>query len=189
MSSHVRTKATRPGPVWPVRYGIGSSTPLPTNGLLANAQTLQNCFVTFRVRIAKVGQKPTTLSNQSQQPFPGAVVLLMRLEMLRQQRNPRAQQSNLYFWRPGIGFVALIVSKNLPLCFNRQCHSRGNTPCLLLISFWYVIQNNTMAGGLGRGFQLKHLETKHLIRPRRAQCVLPRIEFPVYFNLVNSVGA
>jgi hypothetical protein len=30
--------------------------------------------------------------------------------------------------------VALIPGENLLLCFNRQCHSRGNAPCLLLIS-------------------------------------------------------
>ena len=35
----------------------------------------------------------------------------VRLEMLRQQRNALAQQGNLYFWRPGIGFVALICTK------------------------------------------------------------------------------
>jgi hypothetical protein len=39
--------------------------------------------------------------------------------------------------------VALIPGKNLLLCFNRQCHSRGNAPCLLLISLWYVHQNTT----------------------------------------------
>jgi hypothetical protein len=31
--------------------------------------------------------------------------------------------------------VALICGKNLPLCFNRQCHSRGNAPYLLFSRF------------------------------------------------------
>jgi hypothetical protein len=65
--------------------------------------------------------------------------------MLRKHRDSGAQQGNLYFWRPGIGFVALIPGENLLLCFNRQCHSRGNAPCLLLISLWYVHQNTTGA--------------------------------------------
>jgi hypothetical protein len=42
--------------------------------------------------------------------------------------------------------VALIPGENLLLCFNRQCHSRGNAPCLLLISLWYVHQNTTRWG-------------------------------------------
>ena len=69
--------------------------------------------------------------------FAVGVVLgfLMRLEMLRERANPLAQDCNLYFRRPGIGLVALIAGKNLPLCFNCQCHSKGDTPCLLLISF------------------------------------------------------
>src|SRR5258708_314850 len=66
------------------------------------------------------------------------MILLVRLEMLRKHRDARAQQSNLYFWRSGVGFVALIPGENLLLCFYRQCHCRGKTPCLLLISLWYV---------------------------------------------------
>src|SRR5262249_34225429 len=108
------------------------------NGLAANTQLLQNRLVTLRIRIAQVSQKPATLGYQGQQTLAGAVVFLVRREMLSEQRNALAQESNLYFWRPGVGFVALIRGKNLPLCFNRQCHSRGNAPCLLLFSFWYV---------------------------------------------------
>src|SRR5277367_5650508 len=83
--------------------------------LAANAKPLQNCFVTLGVRIAQVRQKPSTLRNQGEESLAGTMVLFMRLEMLREQRNPLTQEGNLYFWRPGVGFVALIVSKNLPL--------------------------------------------------------------------------
>jgi hypothetical protein len=31
--------------------------------------------------------------------------------------------------------VALIPGENLLLCFNRQCHSGGNAPCLLFSRF------------------------------------------------------
>src|SRR4051794_3512427 len=104
-------------------------------GLAANAQLQNDRFVALWGRISQVSQKPTTLGNQGQQPFAGAMILLVRLEMLRQHRNSGAQQSNLYFWRPGVGFVALIPGENLLLCFNRQCHSRGNAPCLLFSRF------------------------------------------------------
>src|SRR3569832_409373 len=66
------------------------------------------------------------------------MVLLMRLEMLREFGNTPAQKSNLYFWRPRIRFVLLIRGYNLPLCFDRQCHSTDTAPCLLLISIWYL---------------------------------------------------
>src|SRR5437899_6595083 len=82
---------------------------IPANGLAADAEPQQNRFIALRIRIAQVSQKPATLGNQGQQPFAGAMVLLVRLEMLREQRNPLAQQRNLYFWRPRVGLVALIV--------------------------------------------------------------------------------
>ena len=44
----------------------------------------------------------------------------------QEQRDALAQQSNLHFRRPGVGFVTLICGQNLTLCFNRQCHSRGS---------------------------------------------------------------
>ena len=112
--------------------------PFPRMGLAADAQLQKNRFVALWGRISQVSQKPATLGNQGQQPFAGAMILFVRLEMLRKHRDSGAQQGNLYFWRPGVGFVALIPGENLLLCFNRQCHSRGNAPCLLLISFWYV---------------------------------------------------
>src|SRR3569832_2314943 len=78
------------------------------------------------------------------------MVLLMRLEMLREFGNKPAQKSNLYFWRPSIRFVLLIRGYNLPLCFDRQCHSTGNAPCLLLISIWYLNRITQDFGVAGR---------------------------------------
>jgi hypothetical protein len=64
------------------------------------------------------------------------MILLVRLEMLGQLRNACTQQSNLNFWRPGVGFVGLIPGENLPFNFYRQRHSRVTAPCLLFISIW-----------------------------------------------------
>src|ERR1035438_620521 len=124
------------------------------NGLAADAQLQKNRFVALWARISQVSQKPATLGNQGQQSLTGTVILFVRLEMLCQHRDSGAQQGNLYFWRPGVGFVPLIPHENLLLGFNRQCHSRGNTPCLLLISFWYVHQNTTGAKFRGVDSQL-----------------------------------
>ena len=46
------------------------------NGLAANAQTYQNCFIALGIRVPQVCQKPATLGDQGQQPFTGAMVLL-----------------------------------------------------------------------------------------------------------------
>src|ERR1044072_3972828 len=91
---------------WKSRHTSGTGH--PRNGLTANTQLLQNRLVALGVRFAQVRQKPATLGNQGQQALAGTVILVVRLEMLREQRDPLAQQSNLYFWRPGVGFVALI---------------------------------------------------------------------------------
>ena len=57
------------------RVGTNSEAPrefgtnirlLPTNGLTADAWPEQECLVTVRVGIAKVGQKPATLGDQGQ---------------------------------------------------------------------------------------------------------------------------
>ena len=78
------------------------------NGLAANAEPLQNCFVTIGIRVAQVGQKPAPLSHKRQQALTGAVILLVHVEVGLKQLKTLAQQGNLYFWRPSVGFVALI---------------------------------------------------------------------------------
>ena len=107
----------------------------PRMGLAADAQLQKNRFIALWARISQVSQKPATLGNQGQQPFAGAMVFLVRLEMFCQHGDALARQSNLYFRRPGVGLVALIARENQLLCFNRQCHSGGGAPCLLFSRF------------------------------------------------------
>ena len=120
--------------------------PFPRMGLAADAQLQKDRFVALWGRISQVSQKPATLGNQGQQPFAGAMILFVRLEMLRKHRDSGAQQGNLYFWRPGVGFVALIPGENLLLCFNRQCHSRGSCS---LSSLDLDLVHNQNSTGLG----------------------------------------
>lgn len=144
--------------------------PPPKNGLPADTQPLQNRFVTLWVRIAQVCQKPSALGYQGQQPLAGTVIRAMRLEVLRQQRNALAQQSNLDFRRPGVGFVALICREDLPLRFNRQCHSVGIAPCLLL----------SRSGTSSRIPQMAHIDR----RPAGAETTPP----PVRASLGRTLG-
>src|SRR5436309_9667816 len=74
------------------------------------------------------------------------MVLLVRLEMLRQLRETLAQQSNLNFWRSSVGFMSLMIGKNLPFDLYRQCHSRVAAPCLLLSRCRYRNQNSIKPG-------------------------------------------
>ena len=77
----VETEASAPH-VWNGRF--------PRMGLAADAQLQKNRFVALWARISQVSQKPATLGNQGQQPFAGAVILLVRLEMLRKHRDSAA---------------------------------------------------------------------------------------------------
>src|SRR5262249_52568980 len=76
--------------------------------LAPNTQLLQNRLIALRVRVAQIGQKPPALGDHGQQTFAGAMVLLVRLEMLGELADTAAQEGYLYFCRPGIGSVALI---------------------------------------------------------------------------------
>jgi hypothetical protein len=132
-----------PGLLWTEMGNIRKPGVFPRNGLAAYAETLQNRLINFGIGIAQVRQEPATLGDQSQQPFSRTMVLFVRLEMLCQQRNPLAQQSDLYFRRPGIRLVTLIRGKNLPLGFNCQCHSRGSCSLSSLNLVFVPIQNTT----------------------------------------------
>src|ERR1035438_4685905 len=86
------------------------------------------------------------------------MILFVRLEMLREQRDPLTQQGNLHFWRPRVGLVALISGKYLPFCFDRQCHSWSTAPCLLLsrfVTFFSITQLPALAGARNRAATAK----------------------------------
>ena len=57
------------------------------------------------------------------------MILAMSLKVLCQFRDARTQQSDLNFGRACVGFVNLIPSYYLPLCFSRQCHLKGYYSC------------------------------------------------------------
>ena len=70
--------------------------------LLADAQFLNDGFVAFGIRLSEVIEQATTLAHHHEKTAPGGVVLLMRLEMLRQLANPCAQDGDLHLRRTGI---------------------------------------------------------------------------------------
>ena len=77
--------------------------------LLADAQFLNDDFVAFGVGLSEVVQQAATPANHHEKTAPGGMVLLMRLKMLRQFTNPRAQNRNLDFRRTGIRVVSTVL--------------------------------------------------------------------------------
>ena len=67
------------------------------NGLLADAQFLNDGFVAFGIRLSQVIEQATPLAHHHEKTAPGGMVLLMRLEMLRQFTNAFTQDRDLDF--------------------------------------------------------------------------------------------
>src|SRR5271165_1115031 len=84
------------------RYARSVVVQCLANGLLADAQFLNDGFVAFGIRLSEVIEQATTLAHHHEKTAPGGMVLLMRLEMLGQFANPCAQDGNLNFRRTGI---------------------------------------------------------------------------------------
>jgi hypothetical protein len=64
------------------------------------------------------------------QTSAGMVIFTMRLEMVRQFRDPAGQNSYLHFWRASVRFVDPELRNHFAFCFTRQCHSGIDTPRL-----------------------------------------------------------
>ena len=86
------------------RAGIQDKQPL-----LADAEFLNDLFVAFGVGLSEVVQQAATPADHHEKTAPGGMVLLVRLEMLRQFTNPRAQDGNLDFRRTGIRVVSTVL--------------------------------------------------------------------------------
>jgi hypothetical protein len=77
--------------------------------LLPETQTLDYGSVAFHIIFFDIIQQSSSLADQFQQAAPGVMIFLVRLEMLGQIFDPRAQQGNLYFGRTGILLVKPVV--------------------------------------------------------------------------------
>ena len=76
--------------------------------LFANAQFLNDGFVALGIRLPEVIEQAATLAHHHEKAAPGGMVLLMRLEMLRQFTNPRTQDRDLDLGRAGVSRVRAI---------------------------------------------------------------------------------
>jgi len=132
------------------RIAMGSRPLQPEPPLPANAKPLNQSLISFRAAALQILQKPATPSHHGQQTSPRVMVLIVRLEMLGEFSDTLAQERNLHFRRAGVRFVDPILSNRLVLDVYRQRHARVDAPCLLVISFLYVLQDSTSPLGRKR---------------------------------------
>jgi hypothetical protein len=101
--------------------------------LAADAQTRNQSLIAFRTPAAQVIQQPSPPRDHLQQTSARMMIFRMRREVLLKLQNSPAQDSHLYFWRPGIRLMDPELRDNFSLCFASQCHSRIDTPRQFLI--------------------------------------------------------
>src|SRR5215471_12759627 len=79
------------------------------NSLLADAEFLNDGFVAFGIGLSEIVEQATSLAHHHKQAAPGGVILLMRLEMLRQFTNTLAQDRDLDLRGTSVGIVSAIL--------------------------------------------------------------------------------
>src|SRR5579884_2569972 len=107
--------------------------------LTANSQLLDQGFVSFGVVRFQIGQQPASFAHQHQQPTPGSMIALMRLEMFRQLLDALTQKGDLHFRRTGILGMGMILGDDTLLCFFRQWHSLVPYSFSASISLYYSL--------------------------------------------------
>jgi hypothetical protein len=80
--------------------------------LLADAESLNNGLIALGIVSLQVIEQATALANQHEQAASGAMVFLVRLEMLGQLTNALAQQRNLDFRTARVGLVRTVRVDN-----------------------------------------------------------------------------
>src|SRR5690606_6174899 len=112
-------------------YGEGSGShggrPLPRRRLTAQTELLDQCAVTRDVRLLQVLEQPTALADQQQQPTTAVVVLLVRLQVLREVVDAVREQRDLDLGRARVALGTCVFGDDLLL---RGGVGRHGTPCL-----------------------------------------------------------
>ena len=78
--------------------------------LLADAQLLNDLFVALGIVLSEVVEQAATLADHHEKTAPGGMVLLMRLEMLREFTNALTQYRDLDFRRTGVVGVSTVLA-------------------------------------------------------------------------------
>lgn len=87
--------------------------------LLAKTQRRNDTEVALNVRLLEVVQQPPTLAHELEQPATGVMILLMRLKMLGQVRDPLTEKGNLDLGRSSVRCVQAVLVNDALFCADR----------------------------------------------------------------------
>ena len=100
---------------------VGSAGALP-GALFADTETTNQLGVTGHILGLHVVQEAPALADQLQQPATRVMILRVRLEVLGEIADAFAENSDLNFWRAGIGVVGAVRGDELGLTIFIECH-------------------------------------------------------------------
>src|SRR5262252_6532867 len=90
-------------------YNAGRAVFQGSNRLLADAEFLNDLFVALGIMLSEVVKQAATLADHHEKAAPGGMVLLMRLEMLRQLTNTLTQDGDLDLGGTGVGVMSAVL--------------------------------------------------------------------------------
>src|SRR5215510_8234329 len=93
---------------------------------LANPEPIGHDPVALRVLLAQVLEQSPALADQHQQAPAGVMVLLVRLEMIRQTVDALGEQRDLHFGRPGVPIMCFELIDEASLLLDGQPHGRSS---------------------------------------------------------------
>ena len=82
---------------------------MQATSLLADAEFLNDLFVALGIGLSEVVEQTASLADHHEKASPGGMVLLMRLEMLRQFTNTLTQDGDLDLRGTGVVVVSTVL--------------------------------------------------------------------------------
>ncbi len=93
---------------------------VPLVSLAAQAQSRDQGPISLGVDAPQIVQQSPSLADQLQKSTSGVVILLVRLEVLREFPNAFGQERDLHFRRAGVGLVGAVFAEDLGLLLCRD---------------------------------------------------------------------
>src|SRR5215472_17166949 len=92
--------------------------------LAANSQTLDDLLVTPLVLVLDMVEQAPAQAHHLEKAAPRMIVVLVKLEMLREAVDALGQEGDLHLWRPRVVFFGCVLSNDLLLAFGAERHRK-----------------------------------------------------------------
>src|SRR5688500_16487950 len=106
----------------PQKLRAGDSGSEQIIGLAPQAQAADQFLIAGLVRLLQVFQQLTPLIDHLQQTAPRVVVLLVTSKVVGELVDPRREQCDLHFRRPGVGRIATVLGNDLGFLCRFESH-------------------------------------------------------------------